>query len=196
MYNALMAGGADEQLLKVVDATYLSSGGGSAPASPEVARLMDIVYKGYTLHGWAIVLNNTGLLMRLIDKFPLSNSPLDLSGNTAFHIAACYSSVEMVDCVMGHGHVVMEAVNAAGNTALMEGMRCNTSNFKSLIRIAKSVADPRRGLARRYDAWLLAVARGREKNEKNLQTGQIQTDDENVCTMAPDPDYLFWYEYK
>ena len=54
----------------------------------------------------------------------------------------------------------------------------------------------RRGLERRYDAWLLAIARQRELNEKNLQTGQIQDDDENVCPMAPDPDYLFWYEYK
>lgn len=193
LYNALMAGGADEVMLKVGNARYLSSSGGDAPrgAAP---RIMDIMYKGYTLHGWAIVFSNVGLLMKFLDKFPLSNVPLDLDGNTAFHIAARYGSPDMVDAVLGYAHVIVEALNNKGNTALMEGMQCG--DFKTQLRIAKAVADPRRGLERRYDAWLLAIARQRELNEKNLQTGQIQDDDENVCPMAPDPDYLFWYEYK
>ena len=193
LYNALMAGGADEIMLKVENARYLSSSGGDSPAGTG-ARIMDIMYKGYTLHGWAIIFSNTGLLMKFLDKFPLSNTPLDLDGNTALHITARYGSPDMVDTVLGYGHVIVEAVNKRGSTALMEGMQ--GGNFKSLLRIAKAVADPRRGLARRYDAWLLAIARQRELNEKNLQTGKIQDDDENVCPMAPDPDYLFWYEYK
>lgn len=180
-------------MLKLQGAKYLSAGGGSAPAASATTRLMDVMYKGYTLHGWAIIFSNVGLLMKFLDKYPLSNAPLDLDGNTALHIAACHSTPDMIDTVLGYAKVVVEATNNAGNTALMEAM--HKGPFKSLLRLSKAVADPRRGLARRYDAWLLAIARRREVNEKNLQTGQIQEDDEKVCPMAPDPDYLFWYEY-
>ena len=193
IYNALMAGGADEVLLKIKNPVYLSSGGGDSPASSSEARIMDIMYKGYTLHGWAIIGNNTGLLLKFLDKYPLSNKSLDLSGNTAFHIAASQSSPSMVETILDNSHVLVEAVNSKGRTALMEGMM--SGSFKSLLKIAKVVADPRRGLTRKYDAWLLAIARKRELNEKNLQTGKIQNDDESVEPMAPDPDYLFWYKY-
>lgn len=193
LYNALMAGGANDVMLKLGGARYLSSSGGSSQGGSAVTRIMDIIYKGFTLHGWAIIFNNVGLLMKFLDKFPLSSEPLDLEGNTALHIAACYSSPDMMDAVLGTGRILVEATNNKGNTALMESM-C-VGSLKSLLKLAKAVADPRRGLGRRYDAWLLAIVRRRELNEKNLQTGKIQEDDENVCPMAPDPDYLFWYKH-
>ena len=178
VYNALIAGGGDDALMRLPGKQTV---GGN--------KLTNILYHGYTLPAWALVLSNIGLFKKLSDK--QLNSPLDAAGNRALHIAASCSSVDTVSYILSDKSVMVEAVNSAGNTPLMEGMK--TGLFASLRFVAKRVADPRRGLERRYDAWLLALCRSRERRQKNLQTGQIQLDDEKILPMAPDPDYLFWY---
>lgn len=155
-------------------------------------KLINKSYNGFTLPLWALILNNITLFKKLFDK--QGKCTVDSQGNTILHIAARYSSKDTASLIMSNKSILVEAVNLAGRTALMEGMKYSSiTKNSSLLYLAKKVADPRRGLEVRYDAWLLAICRMRERREKNLMNGKIQDDDENILPMKPDANYLFWY---
>lgn len=182
LYNALITGGGEAVMMGLPNDGVNDTGN----------KLINKSYNGFTLLVWTLILNNITLFKKLFDK--QGKCSVDSEGNTILHIAARYCSRDTVSFIMSNKSVLVEAVNHAGRTALMEGMKfgsfCKNS---SLLYLAKKVADPRRGLEVRFDAWLLATCRMRERREKNLMNGKIQDDDDNILPMKPDANYLFWY---
>jgi hypothetical protein len=190
LFNALLAGGAEDVMLGLKDAKLASDF--DSRKTSGVSKIHDILYKGYTLPAWAIILDNIKLFSKLTEKQATGTRGLDDKGNTSLHISAMYGTPAALEIMMTSQKVLLEARNLFGKTAIMQSMKIG--NFSTLRYLAKNVAEPRRGLEEQYDAWLLQICRRRERFEKTLQTGKIQIDDETICPMSPDPDYLFWYK--
>jgi Ankyrin repeats (3 copies) len=147
-------------------------------------------YGGMTVAGWAIRLGSPTILQQLFKRGFDARWPVDVYGNTCLHVAAQYGSEAMVDAVMSCGGVRVEATNGRGYTPGMESSL--SGNHKALRRLFKYGGSPRRSLDGKYWAWILALARRRERNEKNCQTGRIGDDDDTIFPST-DPEYLIWY---
>lgn len=157
-----------------------------------VSRLQDLCYQDLTVLGWVIALGKPRVMRFLVKKGYDSSVPVDAGGNSALHFVALHGTSEMVDIVLLDRGVRLEQQNSSGYTAAM--LAAKAGNMSVAHRLFQRRASPRRALDGLYAGWVLAVARRKERFEKNLQTGRIGDDDETYFNVAPDPLYCTWYQ--
>ena len=147
-----------------------------------------VMFGGLTVAGWCIHLGNGYLLNKLYRKGFNPQLGADVRGDSCLHVIARFGTSSMVDMTLNDDRVIIEALNASGNTALMEASKMG--NFPNSKRLIACQASARRALNGKYWGWLLALARKQESTESNLQTGRIGDDD---MTYFPSAD-PWWYE--
>ncbi len=181
-FVALFEGGAADRLAGVSPLR-------KAMSKDTVSQLgRGVMFGGLSLAGWCIRLGNSNLLQRLYKKGINPSLPADIRGDSCLHVIARHGTIAMVDVTLNCEQIVIEALNAQGNTAMMEAAK--VGNFHIAKRLAACRASARRGLAGKYWGWLLAFARKQESTQVNLQTGRVGDDDVKYFA-APEP---CWYE--
>ena len=188
---AVLEGGIADKLLgiKPVRKQPISNNPKNAEINPSIAQLADgVTFGGLTVAGWCIKLGNHQALNLLRKNKYNMCLPADISGNCALHLVARFGTAPMVDIIIESESVQIEGLNQRGRTPLMEAAM--SDNFRVAKRLVGCHASARRGLAGKYCAWLLVMARRQEENVKSLQTGRIGEDDE-MYFPSPEPT---WYE--
>eukprot|EP01041_Mallomonas_annulata_P004030 gene4030-8022_t len=151
--------------------------------------LNGIFFKNINIAGWCIRLFNVMALKRFISLGIDPSLAVDEHNNNCLHLSACCGNVNAIDIIMTCGkYIKLEDVNKYNRTAVMEGAR--HGEMKTVMRLCKYGGNARKGLEGKYWAWLLALARKKEQNEKNLQIGLFGDDDEKYFSTKPDPSYI------
>ena len=128
-----------------------------------IAQLADgITYGGFTVAGWCIKLGNHAALNLLRKNKYNMDLPADISGNCPLHLVAKFGTAPMVDIILQSDNVHIEGINKRGLTPLMEAAK--SDNFRVAKRLVSCHANARRGLAGKYCAWLLVMARRQERD--------------------------------
>lgn len=149
------------------------------------------LFCGYTLLAWSVRLNNFKAFKKIINTSN-GNSMMDNFGNTGLHFVSRYGTKEMLETLLRKSKGLRyEELNCFGRTPAME---CAiASNYHCMKKLLSLGANLRRALDAKYYAWILVLARKRELQEKNLQTGKIGDDDNTWHTMGVLPYYLIHY---
>jgi len=154
-------------------------------------KVSDVLYRGFNLVGWCLLLRNGSALTQLVKKYSLQiNSKVDIGGNSALHFAAKYGDTStmnfILDSLESFGSIPFETANFVGNTAAIEGVKGgDETDFHAVRILIKRGSNARSALQGKYWAWVLALARQREKiNEKST------SDDMNASYFSfyPDPE--------
>lgn len=142
-------------------------------------------FHSFLLPAWAVMLGNVHAFEHLLVLGIKPNVIADGAGNTLLHLSARWGVPPMVSLLLADKRVRLEATNARGYTAAMEG--AVASNMRTLRVLFRNKASARQALAGRYWAWVLAFARRQERTEINTQTGRIGDDDSRYFGTAPEP---------
>ncbi len=188
---AVLEGGIADKLaaVKPVRKMSISNNPKANDVNQTIAQLADgVTYGGYTVAGWCIKLGNHAALNLLRKNRYNMDLPADIGGDSALHLVAKFGTAPMVDIIVQSDSVHIEGANKKGRTPLMEAAIAD--NFRVAKRLISCHANARRGLAGKYCAWLLVMARRQEETIQNLQTGRIG-DDDAMYFPAPDPS---WYD--
>jgi hypothetical protein len=173
-------------------ANYLRKQSIMVVVNKTMENLHTVKYQGLSLSAWIVILKRSMMLQFVLRKGYSMSGVVDEDGNTILHVAAAHGSHGIMDLVGANSMVLLEWENNAGQTAAEMGAK--VGSMKTLRKLFSYGADARRSLAGFYYGWILAVARQKEKNEMNLQTGRTGDDDTTYFPMDPDPTYMFWYD--
>ena len=113
-------------------------------------------------------------------------------GQRPLHLAAQYGSAGTLDLIISNAMILLEWENNNGNTAAEIAAKYGEPAV--LRKLVKYGGDPRRALGGYYRAWILALALQLESRQINTQTGRIGDDDIKYASIAPHPDYIWWYD--
>jgi ankyrin repeat protein len=171
--------------------TDLETNTGTTMGGGNIKELENRLFGDFSLLAWSIRLNNFKTFKKIMN-ISNGNSMFDNYGNTGLHFVSRYGTKEMFDVMLRKSKGLRyEELNCYGRTPAMEA--AIGSNYHCMKKLVSLGANVRRALDGKYYAWILVLARRRELQEKNLQTGVIGDDDYKWHSMGILPYYLIHY---